>query len=105
MRIATYILAGLGVLAWSTPIAIIIRISLGYERGLFGLLASIILSDAPPYARLATMSIGALFSLLAPIDRSPVPVLWRQSPCLAGGDNLAPQHPSRLPERDRVFLD
>jgi hypothetical protein len=54
MRIATYILAGLGVLAWGTPIAIIIRILLGYERGLFGLLASIILSDAPPYARLAT---------------------------------------------------
>ncbi len=67
MRTATYILTGLGVLAWGTPIAIISRILLGYERGVAGLLISILFSDAPPYARLAVMSIGVLFSLVAPI--------------------------------------
>jgi hypothetical protein len=67
MRTATYVLAGLGVLAWGTPIAIISRILLGYERRVAGLLISILLSDAPPYARLAVMCIGVLFSLVAPI--------------------------------------
>ena len=67
MRIATYILVSLGLLAWSIPILIIARILLGYEHGVFGFLVLILASNPRTYVRLVIMSIGVLFSLIAPI--------------------------------------
>ena len=67
MRVATYILVGLGLLAWSIPIVIIARILLGYEHGVFGFLVLILASNARTYVRLVIMSIGVLFSVIVPI--------------------------------------
>ena len=67
MRTAIYVVAGLGALAWAFPIAVIVEILSGYEKGLVGAFLREFLISDPPYGRISLMVLGALCSLLAPI--------------------------------------
>jgi uncharacterized membrane protein len=80
MRVATYSVAGLGVLAWIVPIAVIGSAIVDiYQRGFFPSFAMSVTTIGFAFWRHILMSvIGCLFSLLAPI--------WLRS---RGSDNWA----------------
>jgi hypothetical protein len=68
MRLATYVVACLAMLAWAVPIAVIANAVMAVYERFFGSLTTAITTLVPPFAPIIGLSIiGCLFSLLAPV--------------------------------------